>query len=51
MALKLGDHLTPEQLQGFADVLMRILAGLVEQDDLIDVGGLELGELLAQRLG
>ena len=50
MALELRHHLLAEQLQRLADVLVGVLAGLVEQDDLVDVGGLELGELLAERV-
>src|SRR6185503_3664540 len=44
-------YLAAEQLKRLADVLVRVLAGLVEQDDLVDVGGLELGELLADGVG
>src|SRR5262245_27995864 len=42
MALELRHHLFGEQLERLADVLVRVLAGLVEQYDLVDVGGLEL---------
>ena len=34
-----------EQLQAFADMLVRVLAGLVQQDDLVDVRGLEPPQL------
>src|SRR6516164_2961872 len=37
--LKLRHHFPGEQLERFADVLMAVFAGLVEQYDLIDVRG------------
>ena len=51
VAVEFRHHLAAEQLERLADVLVRVLAGLVEQDHLVDVGGLELGELLADGVG
>ena len=39
---KLRHHLASEELETLADVLVGRAARLVEQDDLIHVGGLEL---------
>src|SRR5690349_17567697 len=49
--LELRHHLASEELEGFADVLVPVLAGLVQQHDLVDVGALEAAQLAAQRLG
>src|SRR5207302_9580208 len=38
---ELRHHFASEQLKGIADVLMAVLAGLVEQDHLIDMRGAE----------
>ena len=47
VVLKLRHHFAAEQIQGFADVLMGVLAGLIEQDDLVDVRGAEPPQLFA----
>src|ERR1700746_849415 len=44
-------HLAGEQFEALADVLVGVLAGLVEQNDLVDVRGLEPPELAPQGLG
>src|SRR5579883_928818 len=44
-------HLAREELEAVADVLMRVAAGLVEQDHLVDMRGLEFAQLAAERLG
>src|SRR5262249_29387048 len=49
--LKLGHHLAGKQGKRFHDVLVRIVAGLVEQDHLIDMRAFELAQLIAQGLG
>ena len=43
--------LVGEQFEALANVLVRIVAGLVEQDDLVDVAGRELAQLLANGVG
>ena len=40
-----------KELKTVADILMARLAGLIEQDDLIDMSLLELTQALADRLG
>ena len=40
--LELRHHRASEQLERFADVLVAILAALLDEDRLIDAGGLEL---------
>ena len=49
--VELGHHLFREKLEAFADVLVGVLASLVQQDDLVGVAGLELAQLLADRVG
>src|SRR5215207_11005483 len=44
-ALEFGHHFLGEQLERFADVLVGVLARLVQQHDLVDVGFLELAQL------
>jgi len=34
-------HLAGEEFEALADVRMGVFAGLVQEDDLVDVGGLE----------
>src|SRR5579859_5957779 len=50
VVLELGHHFFREQLERLANVLMRVLAGLVEQDHLIDMRGAEAPQFLADRL-
>ena len=45
VVLELWHHFAGEQFQGFADVLMAVLAGLIKQDDLVDVRGAEPPQL------
>src|SRR6516162_8757394 len=40
-----------KELEAFANMLVRVFAGLIEQDHLVDVRGLEAAELPPQRLG
>ena len=44
-------HFLGEQFQAFADMLVRVLAGLIEQDDLIDMAGFEPPQLLPDGFG
>jgi hypothetical protein len=48
--VELGHDLGGEQLEAGADVLVGVLAGLVEEDDLVDVALLELAEPVDDRL-
>src|SRR5262245_46398443 len=45
--VELGHHLAGEQLETRADVFVRGASRLVQQDHLVDVGGLEFAELSA----
>src|SRR3954447_12811799 len=49
--LEFRHHLAAEQLQRFADVLVAVLARLVQKDDLVDMRALETLQLLADGLG
>ena len=44
-------HLAGEEFEALADVRMGVFAGLVQEDDLVDVGGLEPPRLAPQGLG
>src|SRR3954470_430779 len=51
IVLEFRHHLAAEQLQRFADVLVAVLARLVQKDDLVDVRALEALQLPADGLG
>ena len=51
VVVELRHHLVGEQLEAGADVLVGVLAGLVEQDHLVDVRLLEPVQALADRVG
>src|SRR5882672_3101796 len=46
IVLELRHHLFGEQFERFADVLVGVLAGLVEQDHLVDMGSAETPQFL-----
>ena len=49
--VELGHDLAREELEAGADVLVWRAAGLVEEDDLVHVGGLELAQPSSDRVG
>src|SRR5580704_2701887 len=51
VGVEFGHHLAREKLKAFADMLVGVLAGLVEQDHLVDMRGLEAAQLAPDRLG
>ena len=51
VGVELRHHLAREELEARADVLVRVAAGLVQEDHLVDVRGLELAQLAPDRLG
>ena len=51
VGVEFGHDLAGEEFEAFADVLVGVLAGLVQQDDLVDMRGLEPPQLAPQGLG
>jgi len=51
VGVELGHHLAGEEIEALADVLVRVLAGLVQEQHLVDVRGFEPLELAPDRLG
>src|SRR5271157_113065 len=49
--MELRHHLASKELKARADVLVGVVAGLIQQDDLIDVRLLKFSELPSQSLG
>src|SRR5260370_22533810 len=48
--VEFGHHLAGEEFEALADVLVRVLAGLVQQNDLVDMRALEPPQLAPQGL-
>ena len=48
---ELGQHLLPEELERFHDVLVLVLAGLVAEDHLVDAALLVAQQVLADLVG
>lgn len=48
--VEFGHDLGREKFEAFADVFVGVVAGLIEENDLVDVRGRELAEFLGDRL-
>jgi hypothetical protein len=49
--VEFGHDLAREKFEALANVFVRVLAGLVQQNHLVDMRGLEPPQLAPQRLG